>query len=898
MKTKRWLSLLLCMLLCVGLMPTIAFAASGTPLTSTDSELNSGEYYLDQNIEMVNNLTVPNGAVVTLDLNGCTLKGNGNGSVISVEGTLILKDTSESGNGMVTGGNAEHGGGIYVGAEGSVTMNGGKISENKASNWGGGVYIKDRKGSFILNGGEISNNTAQVGAGVYMDQYTKFNMRGGSVSNNTASIRGGGFYVSISSNLQMSNGEISYNKASASDGGGVYMLNAYFTMSNTARISNNKAGGHAGGVYVPGSADFIMNGGEISGNTTERGQGGGVYVNLNNNNCHIVLNNAKITDNKTGGQGGGVYVFLGYIEMSGKVIISNNSQTDGTVNNLYAGGLPDKCAFTGDLTENSKIGYKTTQFYLPAAGKAIQISAAESDTEYYKTAAQYFVSDEGYGIRASENGSYLEMYHGHQHSWETAWNYTETNHWHECTASGCTITDNSQKDGYAAHSYNREVVSDTYKASDANCTEPAKYYFSCVCGAKGTATFENGSANGHTWSSWEKSENDTHTRTCSICNGKETQNCSGGTATCMVPAVCEVCGQPYGEKNPNNHTGTEAWITTETTHTKVYSCCQAVIETETAHIWENGVCSECGYECQHSGGEATCANKAVCDICGEEYGEVNASNHTNLVKTEAKPATHMTEGNIEYWYCDGCKKYFSDEAGTKEITLADTVIPKLTGQTNESQMDESNTASTAVSNEEMQQNSMQMDRKTSVKATGKSLKVRWKKVDGADGYDIYAALCGDKFEGIVKSVEGDAKSVTIKKIAGKTLKTKQSYKVKVKAYRMVDGKKVYIANGRTLHVVFGSNAEYTNAGKVRVNKKNYTLKEGKTAKIRASIVKQDKTKKLLSKGHGAKLTYVSTDTAVAKVSKNGKITAKKKGRCTIYVYALNGKCTKMKVTVR
>ena len=160
MKTKRWLSLLLCMLLCVGLMPTIAFAASGTPLTSTGGELTSGEYYLDQNIELVNNLTVPTGAVVTLDLNGCTLKGNGNGSVISVEGTLILEDTSELGNGMVTGGNAEYGGGIYVGTNGSVTMNGGKISENKASNRGGGVYIENRNGSFTLNDGEISYNTA------------------------------------------------------------------------------------------------------------------------------------------------------------------------------------------------------------------------------------------------------------------------------------------------------------------------------------------------------------------------------------------------------------------------------------------------------------------------------------------------------------------------------------------------------------------------------------------------------------------------------------------------------------------------------------------------------------------------------------------------------------------
>lgn len=97
--------------------------------------------------------------------------------------------------------------------------------------------------------------------------------------------------------------------------------------------------------------------------------------------------------------------------------------------------------------------------------------------------------------------------------------------------------------------------------------------------------------------------------------------------------------------------------------------------------WKLCVCGAEVDRAAHTGGTATCTEKAVCDVCGEEYGEVNAASHTNLVKTEAKAATHMTEGNIEYWYCDGCDKYFSDEAGTQEIALADTVIPKLTEHT-------------------------------------------------------------------------------------------------------------------------------------------------------------------------------------------------------------------------
>ncbi len=93
--------------------------------------------------------------------------------------------------------------------------------------------------------------------------------------------------------------------------------------------------------------------------------------------------------------------------------------------------------------------------------------------------------------------------------------------------------------------------------------------------------------------------------------------------------------------------------------------------------WKLCTCGAIVDKAAHTGGEATCISKAVCDICGEGYGEINASNHTNLVKTEAKAATYITAGNIEYWHCDGCDKYFSDEAGAHEIALADTVIPPI-----------------------------------------------------------------------------------------------------------------------------------------------------------------------------------------------------------------------------
>ena len=78
-----------------------------------------------------------------------------------------------------------------------------------------------------------------------------------------------------------------------------------------------------------------------------------------------------------------------------------------------------------------------------------------------------------------------------------------------------------------------------------------------------------------------------------------------------------------------------------------------------------------------SGGKATCKDKAICEICGKIYGSLDPNNHANLKHIDAKAATVAEEGNIAYWYCDDCKKYFSDAAATKEITKAATVTAKL-----------------------------------------------------------------------------------------------------------------------------------------------------------------------------------------------------------------------------
>ena len=97
---------------------------------------------------------------------------------------------------------------------------------------------------------------------------------------------------------------------------------------------------------------------------------------------------------------------------------------------------------------------------------------------------------------------------------------------------------------------------------------------------------------------------------------------------------------------------------------------------DTEH-WQVCTCGVVFNKAKHSGGKATCKDKAVCEFCKESYGSPDLNNHANLKHIAAKAATAAAEGNIEYWYCEDCNKYFSDAAATKEITKAATVTAKL-----------------------------------------------------------------------------------------------------------------------------------------------------------------------------------------------------------------------------
>ena len=115
-------------------------------------------------------------------------------------------------------------------------------------------------------------------------------------------------------------------------------------------------------------------------------------------------------------------------------------------------------------------------------------------------------------------------------------------------------------------------------------------------------------------------------------------------ATCIEQAVCSVCGESYGELNLDNHVGTAEWTTTTTTHEKQWSCCKVYAVENEAHKWENGVCADCDYVCKHQGGEANCTELAICEICGERYGEtVPKHDYTAWTATETADGVSVHE---------------------------------------------------------------------------------------------------------------------------------------------------------------------------------------------------------------------------------------------------------------
>ena len=313
------------------------------------------------------------------------------------------------------------------------------------------------------------------------------------------------------------------------------------------------------------------------------------------------------------------------------------------------------------------------------------------------------------------------------HGGEKTLQHDETHHWYVCGKCGAEL-DRAEHSGGTATCTAKAVCSicqtaygalgghtlTKHDAVDATCTAPGnvEYWHCSVCGKNfsdsagtGELTEITSPALNHNWGAWTSNGNGTHTRTCQRdSRHTETENCSGGSATCTNAAICTSCGGSYGKElghdwgewkntgNAQQHTrtcqrdqshtetaahtpGTPANCTTPQTCT---ACGYEITPANNNHDWNawesngNGTHTHtCKNDSSHtettncSGGSATCEARAVCDVCHMVYGEL--APHT-LTHTPAVDATCTTPGNVEYWHCSVCGKNFSDSAGKGELT--------------------------------------------------------------------------------------------------------------------------------------------------------------------------------------------------------------------------------------
>lgn len=608
MKIKRWIGVLLCMLLCIGMLPTMAFAANVTSIQVNGTDILSAE---NNTVPCGSGSAVYDPATNTLTLNNAeitsTASGNTEGAISFDNGDLKIVLVGEN---TIT--SSCHG---IIGQGGTLTIIG-EGSLNVTSVYGG--ITEGQKGNIIIDGTKlelnVSNSGGFSGTGIHAEGQLSI-LNGSSVNalGETADTMG----IIGNAGITISDSSVTAKVLSEGSYGAI--------VSDSDIIIENS--------YVEASTSSVWEDSTIWAINLTISKDSEVYADSVSGNALYVDNQLIVNDSIVNATAPGDYPA---IYTYGDIAIQNGSDVTGSGN--FRGIFTDSSITVNDSTVTASGA--TNEGIIAVDTFSIdnsKVTASSKLDDIIPAIVTYNLNITASEVTAKGGIQLWDFYSGDT----TGRTFSLT------PAEGKLAefkVDATNWDGSGA-SHFKEGAKSPYDAA---------------------VTFNESEMN------WLDAYRYIHI-------GEHIHR--GGMATCTEKAVCADCGKTYGDLNPNNHSGEVVWTKTATDHTSTYDCCGATVVAKEAHEWENGVCSECGYEWQHDGGTATCSQLAVCDTCGEEYGEVNASNHTNLVKTEAKPATHMTEGNIEYWYCDGCEKYFSDEAGTKEIALADTVVPKLTGHT-------------------------------------------------------------------------------------------------------------------------------------------------------------------------------------------------------------------------
>ena len=454
-----------------------------------------------------------------------------------------------------------------------------------------------------------------------------------------------------------------------------------------------------------------------------------------------------------------------------------------------------------------------------------------------------------------------------------------------CSKCGNTEKRNVKPIDSSNHNYTVKVVAPT-------CTEKGYTKYTCSrCGNTYNDNYIN--ASGHSFTNYVLDGNATCTQDgtmtaqCDKCNETNTIPAPGSKlghdyaqtvtpATCVsggyTTYVCTRCNDTYvgnyvdaiGHSYNNVVTPPTCTAGGYTTHTCVRGD-STYVDSQTSPLGHS-------YAATVVAATTTSQGYTVytCTRCGVNY----VSDYTPVL-----PALTPSEDKI-------AKEYGVDAKTAQEINyiFITNNVSSDTASLTESKM----TAKPPKGDGDYKGSNFGLLRAQTTKLKKNSVTVKWNKVKNADGYIVYGAKCGAKSKyKVLKVVSGKTTSYTHKK-----LKKGTYYKYNIVAFKYVNGVKVTLAASKKIHATT-LGGKYGVAKAVKLNKSKVKIKKGKTFKIKASEIKKDKK----IKRHRA-ICYESSNTKIATVNSKGKIKAKKKGKCTIYVYAQNGVYKTVKVTVK
>ena len=691
------------------------FVMNGGAITNCKATDDGGAVDIGKGCTFIMNSGTISGCRADDDAGAIFIKGNAsflmNGGTIencsagNYGGAVKIRNTSRftMNGGTISSCTAQQGGGVYVDGSSTFTMNDGSIASCTAVNGGNSVFVVKPSASFTMTGGtvdgsialpyKVGNNTVYMdglGTAAYpyqistADQLKLFrdivNGAGGQTQNR-------GAYAVLTADIDLNNEPWTPIGPSESgsytgtfDGGG-------HTISGLNVTGKFQFAGLFGAV-TGGTIKNLTVAGNVSSSSSQCGAGGivGYASNAVIKNCS---NHCSVSGSVSSSIGG----IAGYNDNNAKIIECYNV---GTIKNcsdyspLAVGGIAGQN--NGTISNCYNVGTVSNG---DQVGEIVGFNFATVENCYYL---------DGTGLNAVGNGSAKD-------------NVTKTE-----AKSETEFADGT------------EVLALLKAGERDNNADPWADECKYLNAAGKTLPVFNGQGDAHDHQSndWESNETE-HWQVCTCGAVFHKAQHSGGTATCTQRATCTVCGAEYGDVL--GHDFTTSWTHDDNEHWKQCSRCDKKDDVS-PHTWDNGTitiaptctkageetysCTKCGatkiepipatghswksdwtsdathhwHECanencdvtdnagkngyaEHSGGKATCTQNAVCEICKAGYGSPDPNNHTDLKHIDAKAATAAEEGNIAYWYCDGCKKYFSDKDGTKEIAKADTVTAKL-----------------------------------------------------------------------------------------------------------------------------------------------------------------------------------------------------------------------------